>query len=321
MARLFANNAKSTLSSSLTNVATSFSVQAGAGARFPSPSGGDYFLVTLENAAATTREIVKVTARSSDTFTIVRAQEGYSGTAFASGDTVDARVTAGHLQRYEQTLADSPDTVPDTPNAADDEFGGYLYSAETSLDTGGTRFSGATAWAWRNQGGATTVLTAGVAVLTAPSGTANLRIIEQALPGGTTWTYRAKICAYAPVGNFWQAGMTVIESGTTKIEQLVTAESGLLRVDRWSNVTTYTTTPGTLNTITWYQRQIYLEIERNGSNVLYRFSPTGFAGTFQLVYTSSGYWTSAPDKIGLVATSNGNGSDVLLSCEWFRRVA
>ena len=47
MTQLFANNAFSTLAGAISNTATTMSVQAGAGAKFPSPTGGDYFLVTL----------------------------------------------------------------------------------------------------------------------------------------------------------------------------------------------------------------------------------------------------------------------------------
>lgn len=260
---------------------------------------------------------------------VTAATYGSPSRAFVGTINAEGRVTAasdvaisgGVGAAVPPWVSDHPDTEPGSPNAADDEFGGTGYPSETSLDTAGTRFASATPWAWRNQGGATATLTAGVVVLVAPSGTTNLRIIEQALPAGTTWKYRAKICVYAPFGNFWQAGVTVIESGTTKFEQLVSSESGLIRVDRYSAVTTYGSTPATFASITFYQRQIYIEIERNGSNIFYRFSPTGFSNTFQLLYTSSGYWTSAPDKIGLMATSNGNGADVTLSCEWFRRIA
>lgn len=98
MAQLFTNNATSTLAADITNSATSLTVASGHGARFPSPTGDDYFLVTLEKTDGT-REIVKVTARSTDTFTIVRAQEGTTGTAFTAGDVVELRVTAETLAR------------------------------------------------------------------------------------------------------------------------------------------------------------------------------------------------------------------------------
>ena len=50
MVKLFANNPASTLLSGITNVVTSLTVQAGDGAEFPSPTGGDSFRCTLEDA-------------------------------------------------------------------------------------------------------------------------------------------------------------------------------------------------------------------------------------------------------------------------------
>jgi hypothetical protein len=96
MAVLYTNNATSALSASITNVATSMSVTAGQGALFPAISGSDYFYVTLVNNSGT-YEIVKVTARATDTFTIVRGQDGTTGTAFSAGDKVELRVTKGML--------------------------------------------------------------------------------------------------------------------------------------------------------------------------------------------------------------------------------
>jgi hypothetical protein len=100
MTQLFANNAFSTLASAITNTATSLTVQAGAGAKFPSPSGGDYFLITLFQLIGgieANHEVVKVTARSVDTFTIVRGQEGTTARAWGVGDQVSHRATAGSL--------------------------------------------------------------------------------------------------------------------------------------------------------------------------------------------------------------------------------
>jgi len=93
----YTNNASTTLASSITNSATSLTVVTGAGALFPTLTGSDYFYCTLEDSAATTREIVKVTARSSDTFTIVRGQDGTTGTAFNAGDKVQLRLVRAAL--------------------------------------------------------------------------------------------------------------------------------------------------------------------------------------------------------------------------------
>lgn len=84
------NNAKSTLAAGITNVATSLSVQTGDGAKFPAAP----FHATLYASDPATGEIVKVTAKTTDTFTITRAQEGTTAQAFNAGDKVELLVTA-----------------------------------------------------------------------------------------------------------------------------------------------------------------------------------------------------------------------------------
>jgi hypothetical protein len=98
----FTNNATTTLASGITNVATSLTVASGAGAKFPSLSGSDVFYATLANTGGTV-EIVQVTARSTDTFTIVRGQDGTSAVAWNTGDKVELRVTAADLTAMVQT--------------------------------------------------------------------------------------------------------------------------------------------------------------------------------------------------------------------------
>lgn len=93
------NNAFSTLAGALTDVATTLTVQAGHGDRFPVIAAPGYTLITLEDNSGN-REIVKVTARASasDSMTITRAQEGTTARAWAAGDSVELRMTAGEVQ-------------------------------------------------------------------------------------------------------------------------------------------------------------------------------------------------------------------------------
>lgn len=97
---LAANNAGTTLASSLTTSSTVMTVAAGTGAQFPSPNAalGQYFAMTLVPAASSTglpNEIVYVTARSGDTMTILRGQEGTTPLTWSVGDTAQNLWTAG----------------------------------------------------------------------------------------------------------------------------------------------------------------------------------------------------------------------------------
>jgi hypothetical protein len=99
MPQLFTNNAVTTLAAGITSGATSISLAAGTGALFPSPSGGDFFLATLFQRSGVTEinhEVVKVTARSTDTLTVTRGFEG-TARAFSSGDPIELRFTAGSI--------------------------------------------------------------------------------------------------------------------------------------------------------------------------------------------------------------------------------
>lgn len=104
MPRLFANNAFSTLAADITDVAGSLTVATGHGARFPSPTGGDYFLLTIPfyvDGAETAWEIVRCTARTADVLTITRAQESTAGVARLTGNKVELRLTAADAVKAE----------------------------------------------------------------------------------------------------------------------------------------------------------------------------------------------------------------------------
>lgn len=94
MAIQFANNATTTLFSSVLMSDTQIIVSPGGGALFPAAGGSNYFMVTVVDIATGLLEIMKVTNRSGDTFTVVRAQENTTARAFPAGSPVELRLTA-----------------------------------------------------------------------------------------------------------------------------------------------------------------------------------------------------------------------------------
>ena len=96
MVMKFTNNAASTLAGAINSSVTSLTVASGQGALFPSLGAGDYFYCTLANTAGTV-EIVKVTARATDVFTIVRGQDNTTATSWSLGDKVELRLVAASL--------------------------------------------------------------------------------------------------------------------------------------------------------------------------------------------------------------------------------
>jgi hypothetical protein len=89
------NNAVGRLASNRSAADTTLILIAGDGARFPALTGDEFFPATLIRGSDGAIEIVKVTARSTDSLTVQRAQEGTAALAFLGGDRVELRLTAG----------------------------------------------------------------------------------------------------------------------------------------------------------------------------------------------------------------------------------
>lgn len=138
MAVLYTNNASTTLASGITNSATSLTVATGTGALFPSLSGGDVFYATL--ASGSTYEIVKVTARSTDTFTIVRAQDGTSAAVWSTGDLVELRITKALLDGKQNLDSDLTEIAALTDDGYLKKTGGG-WGMDPSTFARGTRFA------------------------------------------------------------------------------------------------------------------------------------------------------------------------------------
>lgn len=107
MTQVFKNNAYASLAAELSASGTLATLATGQGARFPAPTGGDFFLATLilldGNGAETAWEIVKCTARATDGLTIGRAQEGTTARIWPAGTRIELRTTAGTLDSFTDT--------------------------------------------------------------------------------------------------------------------------------------------------------------------------------------------------------------------------
>lgn len=108
------NNAFGTLNAGINSSATTIVLTAGQGARFPTLSAGDYFYATLIDTS-NNLEIVKVTARSTDTMTVVRGQDNTTARAYSTNDRFELRPTA---VLFNETI--------DTANAALPKAGGTI---------------------------------------------------------------------------------------------------------------------------------------------------------------------------------------------------
>ena len=124
---LFTNNAETTLSTGINASVTTISVADGS--NFPSPTGADYFLATIEEGASI--EIVRVTARSGNSLTVVRAQDNTTAAAFSTAATLSLRATAegfrvlyAHEHRRASVITTTATLVANAPEVYCDTSGG-----------------------------------------------------------------------------------------------------------------------------------------------------------------------------------------------------
>lgn len=134
MAQLFKNNAASATVGSTSSAATSISVASGAA--FPAVSAPDFFLATLigydSNGNENAWEIVRVTGRSANTLTVVRAQEGTAAATWPAGTRIEARITAGGINAI-------VGAIPAEPSAATFTYTGGVLTGISETLPGGTR--------------------------------------------------------------------------------------------------------------------------------------------------------------------------------------
>jgi len=102
--QLWANNISVRLGGPVAIDATAIELASGAGDQIGlSPTGGQFFLVSL--VSGTNLEIVRCTARTNDTITVTRAQEGTSARAWqVSGTNVIIAATATTLSTLQAGL-------------------------------------------------------------------------------------------------------------------------------------------------------------------------------------------------------------------------
>lgn len=133
------NNARGFLSTAITGSDTQIVLATGTGAAFPSLSPNDSFNATVVSADGLF-EIVKVTARSADTLTVVRAQEGTTALSFNPGSLVELRVTVGNI---EGVIGDDKPFREFRPGDSPNKFTLSGGSVTASLNGNVYRFTGA----------------------------------------------------------------------------------------------------------------------------------------------------------------------------------
>ena len=100
---LFANNKSALLNADVLSTDGSIVLAAGEGAGFPTPTSGQFFVVTLQNTSNGDLEICYCNSRSGDILGLERGQEGTVALDFpAAFTTVQMRPTKGILEKFLQ---------------------------------------------------------------------------------------------------------------------------------------------------------------------------------------------------------------------------
>lgn len=92
MAIKLKNNAVSFLTTAIVGTDVGLTITTGDGSKFPTLGVGDYFYATITDPSGN-YEVVKVTAVSGSSMTIVRGQEGTIGLSFPIGSRIEQRIT------------------------------------------------------------------------------------------------------------------------------------------------------------------------------------------------------------------------------------
>jgi hypothetical protein len=184
----------------------------------------------------------------------------------------------------------TPDTHPALPTGVglgpNDEF-----ETGSSIDTTGTRYSGATAWTWFDQSTSVSSVSQGSVVL-APPADGGTHFVLQAAPAAP-WTYRAKIASYVSGSSGGTLfGLAVANSGSSNAILYGSnfASSADLQYYHWNIASGFVAGP-LVNVIpfgfstTFPTDDNYYEIENDGTNLILSISRTGVEGSFLLAAT------------------------------------
>lgn len=200
---------------------------------------------------------------------------------------------------------------------ANDNFAG------ASLDTAGTRFSGATAWAWVAQATATAVHARDQMQLTIPASTGGWHLVVQNVPSGT-WLLRAHVGWPQGFLNSTKVGaMVLYDSVGGRLESWGWGISpgGLIWAAKWTNLTTLSATRATIAQTANITNPCYWEIENDGTNYILRYGINEANMVLFTSFTHTNFLANAADKIGLgVYSDNAAGNAATMYVEEFFRV-
>ena len=206
MTQKFANAARAYLASTVSDSATTVTIDGG-GSLFPAITSPEFSRAVLQDANGI--EVVLITAHTanSDSFTVTRGQEGTTARSFAAGSVFGIRMTAADGDTFVAKVS-GPGSATDSALAAFDGTTGKLVkqAATVTVAQGGT--------------GATT-LTANNVLL--GNGTSAVQVVAPGTSGnvltsdGTTWASSTPAAAFSTSADNTFTGTQTFSGTTAKL--------------------------------------------------------------------------------------------------------
>lgn len=290
---------------------TSLVVQSGDGALFPAVPFNATIWPTGASSTAANAEIVRVTGISTDTLTIVRAQEGSSARSVVVGDQIAASITS-------KVVTDIENTVQSIDNRNDSLWAGNAATGSADYEFDAVSTSLPSGWSWFNQGTSSYREFFGAGRMTPQAGAAATawRGITTTPPSDTTWTMYCKVASGIVNTNFQSAGIFLTDG--TKVLAASQFAPNTLSVQSFTTATSATTT--VTATTVYMPTFLYYRVTRNSSSSLdIAASVDGISWIYlTTAYNVNGLFATGPTGIG-IATNQYLASPVAaISCHWIR---
>jgi hypothetical protein len=304
-----ANNARSNLTTSITNVASSLAVNSATSF----PTAGN-FMIKVDS------ELMIVTSTVGTSFNVTRGADGTTAASHSSGAEVTHVVSKKVLENlYAEayqigTVASRPTTVR----------GGTIYYG-TDLDVewlyNGTNWDliwpayapyanrvDISSWTSLNLGTTTWTDNNGVLSVTVPDVNSQLKGYYKALPTAP-YTCNTVVGLGGSSSSSVEAGFMLYDSGTGKLKTLGSTAGGLVHA-----ITNVTGVAGTYSALSSFQmapfQVIYLRFNDDNTNWNYSWSPDG--STWTQFYKETRNTTMTPTNVGIyVRTTSGIGLGTL----------
>ena len=254
-------------------------------------------------------EIMVVTARSSDTLTVVRGQDGTSAASHTDQDPVNHIYSTQGVNRLFNDNEGLWGYASRPPMGIYDNNGDLVTSSH---------------FTWVNQDSATVTDRGGTILMNCPKRSAISIHAQEITAPSTPYTYIAAMrCAVCVASSDAKPtiGLGFRESGTGKLvvigllQETFFEDAEQFRVLRLSGPTTSVTAPkGPLEAIIGYD-YLWLKVEADGTDITFYASADGVEWIELYSEAKNTYFTTAPDRVfwyGADTANNGTGSTELL---------